>query len=299
MTATYILETPIVLDDAFLTREDLNRNELEAHFGIDVFATAAIQAKYEDPNDTTLKPHFWLSDGTTELTSGSVVDGAVSENTAMASTPLPLRTTDNGLAPFEKLLKVRDAAAGLGNYQGSPSTSWTGEIPAVVTREIGTGNASDWFKVGALASYFQYTTTSFAYSDFGHKEMYGPQSLTLGQNLQKDQLITMIKRVLAGDESDATNDNMTDSQNQFEDLRLLLLNGIRDQWLSKGGVGDSNESNMLTAGDKLVFIFHKKMSHDSTQTVGDGTDTTLVTSFDPNSLTLKVAVSVEIVVPPP
>jgi hypothetical protein len=287
--ATYILETPIVLDAAELTREDLNRNELEAHFGIDVFATAAIRAKYEDPADTnTLEPHFWASDGT-KLTPGASVETAVNEVTGIGSSPL--RTTDNGVSPFEKLLKVSDAAAGLGNYQAS--ASWTSEIPAVISREAVAGDASEWFKVGALASYFQYTTTSFAYSDFGHKEMYGNSSLTSGQQLQKDQLLTMIRRVLAGDETD-TNDNITDSQNQFEDLRLLLLNGIRDQWITDSNNPPTDDAEMLVAGDKLVFIFHKKLSHDSSQLEGD--NATGVTSFDPNSLTLKVAVSVEIVV---
>ena len=290
--ATYILETPIVLDDATLTREDLNRDDLEAHFGIDVFATAKVQAKYEDPTDTTLEPHFYEF-GTTTVVDASGVSALVGLKGVTSTTPLV--TTDTGSAPFEKFLPVSDAAAALGNYQSS--TSWTSELPAVVARETsGVGADRDvWFQVGALASYFQYTTTSFAYSDFGHKEMYGKTSLdaSTGQQLQRDQLLTMIRRVLSGDEADTTTDNITDSQNQFEDLRLLLLNGIRDVWVAANPGSASDGADMLVAGDKLIFIFHKKLSHDRTQLTGAGDDT--VTSFDPNALTLKVAVSVEIV----
>ena len=280
---TYILETPVVLDESFIDREDLNRNDLEAHFGIIGYAQAFVEALYEDPNQLVLAPYFY--DGSGDPVTSSNVETSIVLTGRRDSSPVKSVVEST---VFENISNVTNVAESLGNYH----SSWNTQLSKTLQDDFSTTfhTPSHWFKTAALASYFQYTTTSFAYSHFGHKEMFGSNSISSSQSLNENQILEYIRHVFSGHEntSDSTL-NMTDSQNQFNDIRLLLLNGIRDQWYQLNP-NATDGTSMLTDSDKIIFIFKKRIQHDFNLQPQ-------VTSFDPDAFTLKTAIMVEIVIP--
>lgn len=264
MPTTYILETPITLDDGLLTREDLNRNDLEAHFAIDNFAWANVQVNYEsDVNDSQVAPVFYDANWNQVTDASTLVTPSESDQISL--------TTPQSLNPSLTLVQS-SAASSLANYQ----SGWGQQITAANT----TSGEEMWTKA-SYAAFFNYTTTSRAYSNFGAREMFGPTYFS-DNNLGATELILKIRNIIAGI------DFQGDSSNN-SDLRLLLINGIRDQWRAANPTAEfTSTTNILQNGDRLTFIFYKQISHASSQTIQG------VTTFDPNVLLLKSMVTVTV-----
>ena len=276
---TYILETPITLDGSTLQRSDMNRDNLRAHFGIAHYAIANINVFHKssaaDEETPPITPEFFLSDGVTAVDETNVTSAMELHEVDNPETKLTDATTV--CQPFKAVDTSTKSA--LGNY----TSTWNSEIDTLAT------STDNLWTRAAYASFFNYTTTSRAHSEFGAKEMFG-QNYSTNNNLNAGQIMTSIQNIIAGYDVDTSTNNF--------DLRTILVNSIRDQYNAYKetlGEGVAQEGDqILQTGDVIVFHFEKLISSDSSQTLGDENDTTPVTPFDPDGLLLKTVVSVVI-----